>query len=505
MSRSKKSIKNIFFNMINIFISLVFMFLVRTVFINVLGIEYLGLNGVFQNIFQFLSLAELGIGSAISFRLYKPLNENDYSRITALMTFFKKSYQIISLIIIVMSLSLLPFLSNIVGSDINGLSIYLIYFIYMLQTLSSYMFFAYKMILLKADQREYVIAKYNNYTIVISSLLEIIILLIYQSFIGYLIVLVFSNIIKNIFISRKVNLDYPYLSQNDSIIEKKELYILLKDFLSSFLYRINSVIITSTDNLILTYYIGLSIVGLYSNYLLITNTVARFLNPILQSIKASLGSFIAQKSNMESYHLFKSINILTVIIYGGAGTLIFILSNRFIDVWIGQEFLLSRTFVILIASDFYLRGLQLFVGQIRNAMGLFQELKLRPIFSMATNLFLSIYLVNYYGIEGVIFATVISNLLTTLVIDPVVIHKIGFNQNFIIYFLKNIYYSIIVVLAAYISYILTINIENSVQGLLYSFITTVVVISIFYSLGFGYLKECKYLMAKIISTAKITK
>lgn len=502
MSRTRKSIRNIFYNLINVILSLVLMFGVRTLFIQTLGVEFLGLNGVFQNIFQFLSLAELGIGSAIAFRLYQPLNEGRERRIAALMNFFKLAYRIISIIIIIMALALLPFLGRIIGDQAEGINIYLVFAIYIAQTLSTYLFFAYKTTLLQADQREFIISKYGNYVVIGTSLAEVAVLYFFQSFIGYLLILVISNIIRNYLVSRRVDRDYPYINEYDDKIDKEEMIEMLKDFSAAFLYKINSVVLTSTDNLVLTYFVGLATVGFYSNYNLLANSIKRFLRPVLNSVKASLGSFVAQRSNEESYRIFQVVNMVTIILYGGASIGMFILSNKFITVWIGEQFTLSTLFVMLFSFEFYLRGMTLFLAQIRNAMGLFQQLKYRPLLSMLINLITSITLVQVLGIEGVILGTITATVLTTMIFDPIVIHSYGFNYKASTYFLKNLYYVGLMALAGYISYVITLPIALTIPGLLYSFLLTVVTILIVYGLGLFWMKEWKELIPRLRTALK---
>ncbi|WP_143059412.1 hypothetical protein [Alkalibacterium pelagium] len=473
------------------------MFGVRTLFINTLGVRYLGLNGVFRNIFQFLSLAELGIGSAISFRLYEPLSSQNERRISALMTFFKKAYNVISLLILGMSLALLPFINAIIRDPVEGVNIYVVFFIYVAQTLSTYLFFAYKLTLLKADQREYIISKYGNYIVIGTSLTEMFILYFFESFIGYLLVLVLSNILKNYLVSRQVDKDYAYIDDYDETIDKEELKEMFKDFFAAFLYRINSVVLNATDNLVLTYFVGLDTVGYYSNYVLITSNLKNFLRPVLNSVKASLGNFIAQKSKEESYEIFKMTNLLTFILYGGASIGLFILSNRFITVWIGEEYLLSQMFVLLIALEFYFRGIQLFLAQIRNAMGLFQQLKYRPVLSILINLILSIVLVQYFNIEGVILATIAASVLTNMIIDPIIIHSYGFSKATWAYYIKNVYYVGLMTITGYLSYVLTQGFNETFMGMLLSFVVTTGVIMVLFTVGLVWLSEFRDLQKRV--------
>lgn len=497
MSRTKNSIRNIAYNLLNVSLTLILMFGVRTLFIRTLGVQYLGLNGVFQNIFQFLSLAELGIGSAIVFRLYEPLNNGNKRRISALMIFYKQAYRVISLIIIVLALLLLPFLGAIIGDQADNINIYLVFAIYTAQTLSSYLFFAYKTTLLQADQREYIISKYSNYIILGSSVAEALILYFYQSFIGYLLVVVISNILKNLLVARRVDKDYPYINHVDERIDKSELKEMFKDFFAAFLYRIDNVVLSSTDNLVLTYFIGLATVGFYSNYTLLASSVKRFLSPILNSIKASLGSFIAQKSNEESYRIFQVINLVTIILYGGASIGLFILSNKFVSVWIGEEFTLSIWFVLFFSFEFYLKGMQTFLSQIRNAMGLFQQLKYRPLMSMIINLIVSIILVQFVGIIGVVIGTIAAGMMTNMIFDPIVIHTYGFHYKTSTYFLKNLYYVFLMGLAGFISYIITLPISATIPGLMYTFLATTGIIIVVYGFGLFWLKEWKELVSRL--------
>lgn len=412
------------------------------------------------------------------------------------MTFFKKAYNVISLLILGMSLALLPFLTSIIQDPVEDVNLYLVFFIYVAQTLSTYLFFAYKLTLLKADQREYIISKYGNYVVIGTSLTEMFVLYVFQSFIGYLLVLVLLNIIKNWLVSRRVDKDYAYIYDYDETIEKDELKEMFKDFFSAFLYRINTVVLNATDNLVLTYFVGLDTVGYYSNYILITSNLKNFLRPVLNSVKASLGNFIAQKSKEESYEIFKMTNALTFILYGGASIGLFVLTNRFITLWIGEEYLLSQVFVLLLAYEFYLRGVTLFLAQIRNAMGLFQQLKNRPVLSIVLNLVLSIILVQFMGIEGVIFATIAATVLTNMIINPIVIHYYGFNSRPFIYYLKNLYYVALMTLTGAASYWVTSLISNSLMGLFLSFLVTSLLIVILFTLGLIWLKEFRDLLIR---------
>jgi O-antigen/teichoic acid export membrane protein len=498
-SRTSYTLKNLIANGINVLLTVTLAFVVRTVFINVLGKEYLGITGLFNNIFSILALAELGIGSAIAYKLYKPLAEHDHQRTRVLMKFYKKAYQIISLVILVLGLLTMPFLNFIIKDDVRFVNIYIVYAIFLFQSISTYMFFAYKSTLIKADQREYVTVVIGYFVEIISSITQIIILIVFENYITYIASLIFFNIIKNILIARRVDKDYAYIKEKTTeTLPKKELKEMFKDFRALFLYKANSVVLTATDNIIISTYIGLATVGLYSNYLLITTGLRRIINTFYNAVKASIGNLYATSDKEHTYFIFRVINIFTVILFGGASIGIYALSNTFIHYWIGKHYIISQTFSLLLALEFYLKGLQLLLSQFRTSMGLFQQAKYRPIFSMIINLVVSLILVQYIGVYGVIIGTIISSLSTYMWFDPIIIHKYGFNRKATKYFIQNIYYLLITFIAGYTSYYVISLITLERYYILFTkIIICVVITAIIYSVFLFRSKEAKYLL-KII-------
>lgn len=496
MSRTKKSFVNIIYNLINTALSMILLFVVRTVFIKVLGNQYLGLNGLMSNIISMLSLAELGIGTALIFKLYAPLAQNDEVRINKLMNFYKNAYRIVSLVIFIGGIITLPFLKLIIKGDTSFTNIYIVFIIYLFQAISSYLFFAYKSSLLIADQKEYIITRYGLIIELVSSFAQIYILVNYRSYLMFLLLVIFSNILKNILISIKVEKNYPYIDFSQrATLPEDEVKSLFNDFKALFVYKINNLVVKYTDNIIISSFLGLSMVGLYSNYLLITNSLLKLINPIFQSIKASLGNLYAEKGREDTYRLFKIVNLLTVIIYGGSSIGIFILSNHFITLWISEEFVISTLFSLIVAMEFYIRGMQYFLGHFRNVMGLFQQAKYRPIFGAIINLVLSIVLVNFIQINGVIIGTVISSLLTYMWYDPLIIHRYGFKEDVRRFYLINIFYVIVLIIVGYITFTVSTIIY---KGTLFSFIglgiiTAIEILMIFF-IAFISLPETKDLL-----------
>lgn len=499
MGRIQKSLRNIIYNLISTFLSMLLLFVVRTYFIRTLGSDYLGLNGLMTNIISMLSLAELGIGTALIFKLYEPLSKNDYHYINRIMVFYKYAYRIISLVIFLSGLIILPFLNFLIKGDTSFVSIYFVFFVFLIQSVSTYLFFAYKSSLLIADQKEYLIVRYSLVVDFISSFAQIFFLINIASYYIYLLIVILGTIFKNVLISLRVNREYVEInfSSKDNL-PKNEIISLAQDVKAIFLYKISNLVIKSTDNLIISSFLGLSKVGLYSNYVLITSSLQKIVNPIFQSIKASLGNFYAEKGKKDTYRLFKIVNMLTAIIYGGSSIGIFVLSNAFLSLWIGNQFIISFLFPLIIAIEFYLRGMQYFLSHFRNIMGLFQQAKYRPVIGMIINLIASLYFVVHIGIEGVLLGTILSSLLTYMWYDPLVIHRDGFNRSVKGFYITNLYYLLIISLAGTISYF---TFQKVYQGTLISLFLVLVIlffiIIFIFIAGLSLLNEFKTLIEYI--------
>lgn len=495
MSRTKNTIKNFSANFTRMTITVILSFIVRTIFIQVFGKEYLGLNGLYSNIFSVLSLTELGIGTAISYKLYKPLAINDQKKIIILMKFYRTAYRLISIIIFFIGLVILPFLSTIIKEDIQFINIYAVFLIYLLQAVASYSLFAYKSTLIKADQKEYKVAGVILGVDIGVSVIQIATMVLLENFYLYTFILVFSNLLKNYFIAAKVNKDYAYINTNiEEKLSKDELMEMFKDLASVFLYKINIVVLNATDNIVISAFLGVAYVGIYSNYILITNTIKNFTNTFYNAIKASIGNLHASSTEEQEYLIFSSINLIAVALSGVGAIGVAVVSKSFISLWIGDEFVLSRAFTILLSVELYLRGIQSFLAQFRTSMGLFRQAKFRPLASMLINLLISIIFVQFLGINGVVLGTILAILLTTMWYDPLVIFNVGFKKSPKYYYVKNFFFFATTFFIGFISNFIVeqISVNNILTLILKILIVIGVSFSVYY-ISFMKLKEMKYL------------
>ena len=275
--------------------------LFRSSKVNTLGKSYLGINGLFSDILTMLSLTELGFDTAINFKLYKPLADKDTKRIRILMKFYKQTYRVVGIVILILGLLLIPTLPYLIRDydslEILGINATVIFVLYILRTVSSYLFFAYRSAVVKADQKKYILDLAEFIVTIIENLVQITILIYIRDFVIYTAVLIFFSILRNLINSVIAKKLYPdvFIPENENL-SKEEVLGMIKDCGALFVYRVNNVVAKATDNTVISAFIGLSSVGLYSNYLLFYTTINGLLDKIYTAIKASMGNLFAIES-----------------------------------------------------------------------------------------------------------------------------------------------------------------------------------------------------------------
>lgn len=498
-SRTENSIINSAMSIITQILTVVLNFVVKTVFIKMLSDEYLGVNGLFTNIITMLSLADLGIGIAIPYSLYKPLAEKDEHKIKILMNFYKKIYTIIGIVVLSIGLSLTPFLPYII-KDIpkNIPNLNLIYMLFVIHSASSY-FFVYKKFLIDSDQKGYITSRIIFSFSTLLSIIQIILLVLTKDYVLFLLSSIILVVIQNIYISHKANVLYPYIQDKTSDkLEKKDVADIRKNVSSLFIYKIGTVITNGTDNIIISKFIGLIIVGFYSNYVLIINSITNLLNQVFNAITSSIGNLVVTTSKKRSKEVFDYLNFANFWLYALFSICLMVLINPFIQIWIGKKYVMNFSIVILLVINFYVLGMQSVTNSFRNAYGLFWKAKYRPIIMIIINIITSIILVQFIGIEGVLLGTLISRLLTTAWLDPYIIHKYGFESSSKKYYCDYVkYFAIFVVIAFMMEYIVSlITITNLMVWILVA-ITVFIFVNVLFILLFLRTKQFQYFVEKI--------
>ena len=451
-SRTENITRNVSVTFITQVISLFFAFLNRTIFIRLLGVNYLGLDGLFASILTVFSLAELGIGNALIFSLYKPIARGDRQKATQLVTLYNKAYRIIIVSILCVGALLIPFLNRIVNADLSdlGINLYVIYILFLLNTVSSY-FLAYRSAILAVNQRQSTISVVQTSTKITVSVLECILLLVFHSYYIYLLVRVVGNYVSALIIAHRAHKEYPELCvKNPEPLQKNEITRIAKDVYALSIRRVGSVVQTSIGNIIINAFISLAMVGVYSNYVLIITSVQGITTLMMTAMTASIGNFIATQKMNEVEGAFRLYTYLTYLLYGFCSICLIVLLNKFVLLLWGEDYLLSKAAVYLLVFNFFLYGFQSSINVFRDAAGLFVQGRYRPLFSAAATIIFSILFVKVLGIEGVILGTILSRLLVSAWYDPYIIYKKLFVGHVSDYFVRLFLYIIVIFSIAFV-------------------------------------------------------
>ena len=502
-SRSANSLRNFATGIGGQFLSILLRFIARTVFIHTLGKEYLGISGLFTDVLTMLSLTELGMDTAIHYRMYKPLAEHDDRRIRILLNFYKQAYRVVGATILVLGLCLIPFLPYLIKDydslaklNINAI---LVFILYLLQTVFTYLFFAYCSSVVIASQKKYLLDIANYIVTIIDYAVRIVVLIIWKSFIGYLIVGIFASLIKNVVRAIIAKKKYPqFFLKESGKLDKEEIRDMLKDCGALFTYKANTVVLKATDNLVLSSFIGLGIVGLYSNYLMLYTTLRNLLHQIYNAISASMGNLFAKEDTKKTYSFFQTMNYMTAIAYGTVSVGIAVCSNELICTWLSEEYVISQPFAVLIGIELLLSGLQSNLGQVRNASGIFQQLWYRPLIGIVVNVVVSVIMVNYCGIYGVIIGTIVAYVSTIFMVDPYVIHKYSFNNYKPVseYYKKNLLYFAVLFIVGLLDHLFCSNVfvGHGWFSVIVHICFTGISVPIVFLILFKKTEECQYLL-----------
>lgn len=433
-------------------LTLITAFAVRTVLIKTLGIQYTGVSGLFTDILTVLSFAELGIGSAIIYALYKPIAENDKDRITCLMNFYKKAYRIVAIVVLILGTCVIPFLGYIVKEvpDITE-SIRFIYILYIINTATSYLFI-YKSTLLTASQNDYVISSIKIIVSILKSIAECMLLIFTKNFIIYLLFGITINLLLNILISKRADREYPFMKEaSDKKLPKEDIQKLFKDVKALFFYKISGVVLNGTDSIVISAFLGTGLVGYIGNYNLIINQLYGFIMQIFSATSASIGNLAASSSSEKQYSVFKTLLFLAFWIYCFSTTSLWTLLNPFITIWLGQKYIFSNSLVFLLLVNFYIMGMLSPISSFRTSNGLFVQGQYRPIIMAIINVVSSVILVRFIGLSGVILGTIISRVSTQLWYDPYLIYKRVFHARVREYAKTYVVYVIITIVCCVIT------------------------------------------------------
>ncbi len=498
MNRSRNSIRNIVFGIGGQLLNILMSFAMRTVFIRALDKVYLGVNGLFTNILMVFSLADLGVGTAIIYALYKPIAENDTKKIQALMKLYQKAYTIIGFVIVALGLILMPFTETFAKTDQNIPQLKLIFMIFVINTASTY-FFSYKGTLITANQKHYIVSAVVYATSILCYAIQIVIMQLTRNYILTLSIQVGTNMLQSIITMVIANRMYPFIrGKNNSALTRHEKRRIFQSMRSLMFYRTGQVIINGTDSIIISSFVGIVEAGVFSNYALLTTTVKNLLQQVFTAISASIGNLAVMESDSRKYQIYNVVYFGNFWMFGFAACCFFSLFQPFVRIWAGKDNLLTMAQMFFIVLNFYLIGMRNVNLVFRDAMGVFREGRYIPVASAIVNVGVSIFTALKLGLVGAFVGTTISMLTTLVWMEPVVLFKYGFKRSPLPYFLKYAMYFASAAAACALTYFATsyLPVRGLIGFILKALITFTVPNLVFFIL-YGRTYEFKFIYSKV--------
>lgn len=412
--RTKYVIHNLNAGLFNRIVRLTFEFVMRTVLIRTLGVEYLGLGSLFTSLLQMLSLAELGFGTAAVFSMYRPIAEKNEEKICALLHTYRRFYHTVGAIILVVGLCLIPFLDKLVrGTYPTEINITILYILYLTNTVISYFLFAYKATLFTAHQRDDVRRNIDTAVHAIMYFAQIIILFTMKNYYLYVLLLPIATIVINLeqeYWSRK---HYPkYICKGR--LEKEQAVDLTKRVIGMLSYQIGGVIYNNADILVVSAFLGLAALAKFTNYYYILSGLTAVMTIFVDAMTASVGNSIVTETLEKNQKLFEHLNTLFAWITGWWSICLLCLFQPFMSLWMGRENLLPMNNVFWFTVFFYFTNCTLPISLFKKAAGIWWEDKIRPLIGIGVNLVCNLWWVTLIGIDGVLLSSVVSTVFISI-------------------------------------------------------------------------------------------
>lgn len=428
-SRTAKSIKNILGGLCFRIVGTVFPFVIKTIIVWTLGTEYLGLNNLFSSILAVLSLSELGVGSALVYSMYKPIAEDDTDQVCALLQTYKQFYRIIGIVILVAGIIIMPFLTLFIsGSYPQEISIYVLYSIYLFDTVLSYITFAYKGALLEASQSNGIENILHSITNMIMYSLQLIALIVTKNYYLYLVMMPVCTMLLNVLRSKTVDRRFPQYQASGNV-EKSYIRNILKKVRALVGHKVGTTVITSLDTIVISSFLGLQVVAIYGNYHMILSSLIGLITIFYTATLASVGNSLIVDTREKVYKNFEFLNFINSWIVGWCTICLCCLYQPFMKLWMGEELMFPFHMVVLLAMYFYSMLIRRIGLTYKDAAGKWEEDFWKPYVGVIVNLSANILLVHVIGIEGVVISTIIVMIGIYLPWETHVLGKSVFNRS----------------------------------------------------------------------------
>lgn len=398
-------------------------YVVRVIFTHTLSESYVGINGLFLDIVHVLSLTELGVGTAITYALYRPIATGDIEMQKSLMRLYCWFYRVVALVVTVAGLALIPFLDVLIKDYGEIEHVALLYLLYLANTVCSYLLI-YKRTLMDAHQLIYIGTFYQTMTWVVQDIVQIWILVATKNFYLYLMVNIFCTLLCNVLISKRADGLYPYLKDRSVLpLPLEERKGIFRNIRAMMMHKVGDVVVNNTDNLLISAFVGLVSVGKYCNYYLVIGSIKQLLDQVFQGITASVGNLGVTEVRGRVKRVFEATFFMGQWLYGFAAICLYELLNPFVEMSFGKNYLFPNSIVLILCINFFINGMRQSVLVFRDSLGLFWFDRYKAVAEAVLNLGFSLLFVQKWGTFGVFLGTFLSVILTSAWVEPYILYK----------------------------------------------------------------------------------
>ena len=418
-------------------------FVERMVFNQCFITDYLGFYSLFRNVISVFAVAELCLSIAIAYALYTPFAEDDYDEITAILSFFKKIYRTVGTIILVCGLVFMMFIQYFVKTDVSISSVRIYFMVFLLTTVIEYWFY-YKSILFSASQKEYITTLLTNFCWAAMYCVQIAISILTHDFLLYSICMFSFTLIRCIAVNIIANKKYSFIKRKAGKLSKDSRKKILYNVKGLIATKVGSVISDSTNGVLISAMIGSTVLGMFSNYQMITRALAGFTKIIPNAITASLGNIGATESSDNVANTFHYVDTCLFLLYGLISIVLVNIINPIISIFFGADRCMSTFSALLICILFYLNNIENFFSTYKSSMGLYWYDRYRPIIAGVADLILSLILGSFMGFDGIILGTIIVYIFINIWYEALIIFHHGFNKSVRKYIVSTVFRLILI-------------------------------------------------------------
>lgn len=410
IKRTENAARNIIFGGLLKLYQIAVPFLMRTAILYLIGVEYLGLSSLFTSILQVLNLAELGVGSAMVFSMYKPIFEDDDITICALLKLYKIYYHIIGLVIALAGAALTPFVPRLIRGNVPaGMNVYILYLLNLGATVLSYWLLAYKNSILQAHQRTDVISKVTLLTSTVQYGVQILVLWIFRNYYLFVIVALLTQVLTNIITAMAATKLYPNYKARGTV-PKEIAQGINRRIRDLFTAKVGGIIVNSADTLVVSAFLGLTMLAIYQNYYFILSSVIGFVTIIFTACTAGIGNSLITDTKEKNFNDLKKFTFIISWIAGFCACCFLNLYQPLMHIWAGEELTLAYSAVVCFALYYYIYEINQLLNLYKDAGGIWHQDRFRPLVTAFANLTMNLIMVQFWGIYGVLLSTVLSML-----------------------------------------------------------------------------------------------